>query len=137
MISFSKQMSEINFIIRKFGQACHTLEWVRPSGRFKITTWGGWVRLKKVITLLTKLWLALLRFRDNNVSGQVESVIVACTKRGVALGTLPLTCDVPSAKAVVAKAMKTLGENSIFAFDFARRTCECLFVFPEMNRIKL
>ena len=59
---------------------------------------------------------------NNQVSGQVEPVIIIGSKGGITFWTLPLSSFVSRPQTVETENMETFGQNGIFSGDFARRT---------------
>jgi hypothetical protein len=59
-------------------------------------------------------------------------VVVAGSKRRVALGTLPLSGLVPRPEAVVAEAVETLSEHGVLSLHLARGTGQRLLVLPDL-----
>ena len=51
------------------------------------------------------------------VLGQIEAMVVAGSKGGVAFGTLALSGLVARAQAVVAEAVEALGQHCVLALD--------------------
>lgn len=59
-------------------------------------------------------------------------MVIAGSKRSVALGALPLSCLVPRSETVVAETVEALGQHCVLSLHLARRTRQRLLVLANL-----